>query len=116
MTLAGRSYIGSRRGTADGAPIHGMNPATGQKLEPVYFSASAAEVDQAVELAAQAFPVYAATSGKAKAAFLRSIADALDTKQQALAERAHLETALPMPRLLSEVTRTTGQLRVFAAL
>jgi NADP-dependent aldehyde dehydrogenase len=93
-----------------------MNPATGQKLEPVYFSASAAEVDQAVELAAQAFPVYAATSGKAKAAFLRSIADALDTKQQALAERAHLETALPMPRLLSEVTRTTGQLRVFAAL
>jgi alpha-ketoglutaric semialdehyde dehydrogenase len=36
--------------------------------------------------------------------------------QQQLAERAHLETALPMPRLLGEVTRTTGQLRVFAAL
>jgi NADP-dependent aldehyde dehydrogenase len=85
-------------------------------LEPVYFSASTTEVDQAVELAAQAFPVYAATSGKAKGAFLRSIADALDAMQQTLAERAHLETALPMPRLLGEVTRTTGQLRVFAAL
>jgi 2,5-dioxopentanoate dehydrogenase len=116
MTLTGRSFIGSRRGAADGAPIHGMNPATGQQLEPVYFSASTAEVDEAVELAAQAFTIYAATSGKTKAAFLRRIAEVLDAMQQHLAERAHLETALPMPRLLSEVTRTTGQLRVFASL
>lgn len=116
MTLKGRSFIGSRRGAAGGAPITGLNPATGQTLEPTYFSASASEVDHAAELAAQAFPVYAATSGKAKGAFLRRIADRLDSLQQTLAERAHLETALPMPRLLGEVTRTTGQLRVFAAL
>src|SRR5271156_6777298 len=107
MTLTGRSFIGSGRSAASGAPLHGMNPATGQQLEPVYFSASAAEVDRAVELAAQAFSAYAATSGKTKAAFLRSIADALDAMQQPLAERAHLETALPMPRLLGEVARTT---------
>jgi NADP-dependent aldehyde dehydrogenase len=116
MTLTGRSFIGSRRGAAGSAPIQGLNPATGQTLEPVYLSASAAEVDQAVELAAQAFPVYAATSGKARGAFLRRIADGLDSIQQQLAERAHQETALPMPRLLGEVTRTTGQLRVFASL
>jgi alpha-ketoglutaric semialdehyde dehydrogenase len=116
MTLTGRSFIGSQRGAPGGAPIHGLNPATGETLEPVYISASAAEVHQAVELAAQAFPVYAATSGKTKAAFLQRIADALDATQQTLAERAHLETALPMPRLLGEVTRTTGQLRVFASL
>jgi alpha-ketoglutaric semialdehyde dehydrogenase len=116
MTLTGQSFIGSRRGGVGGVPITGLNPATGQTLEPTYFSASAAEVDQAVELAAHAFPVYAATGGKAKAAFLRRIADALDAMQQQLAERAHLETALPMPRLLGEVTRTTGQLRVFASL
>lgn len=116
MTLTGRSFIGSRRGAAGGAPIHGMNPASGQQLDPMYSSASPAEVEEAVNLAAQAFPVYAATSGKAKAAFLRSIASALDAMQQQLAERAHLETALPMPRLLGEVTRTTGQLRVFASL
>jgi 2,5-dioxopentanoate dehydrogenase len=116
MTLTGRSFIGGQRGAAGGSPIHGLNPSTGQILEPAYFSASAAEVDQAVQLAAQAFPVYAATSGKAKGAFLRRIADGLDSLQQTLAERAHLETALPMPRLLGEVTRTTGQLRVFASL
>jgi NADP-dependent aldehyde dehydrogenase len=116
MTLKGFSFIGSQRGASGGAPLHGLNPATGQQLEPRYFSASAAELERAVELAAQAFPVYAATSGEAKAAFLGNIADGLDALQQILAERAHLETALPMPRLLGEVARTSGQLRVFASL
>jgi NADP-dependent aldehyde dehydrogenase len=116
MPLTGFSFIGSQRGVPGSAPIHAINPATGEQLDPVYFSASAAEVDQTARLAAQAFPVYAALSGKTKGAFLRSIADGLDAIQQQLAERAHLETALPMPRLLGEVTRTTGQLRTFAAL
>jgi len=116
MTLTGFSFIGSQRGASGGAHFHGLNPATGEPLEPKYVSASASEVDQAVQLAAQAFPMYAAASGKAKGAFLRSIADGLDGLQQTLAERAHLETALPMPRLLGEVTRTSGQLRVFASL
>lgn len=116
MPLTGQSFIGSKRGALAGAPIHALNPTTGEHLEPVYSSVSSAEVDRAVQLAAQAFPVYAATSGKAKGAFMRRIADGLDSLQQTLAERAHLETALPMPRLLGEVTRTTGQLRVFASL
>jgi NADP-dependent aldehyde dehydrogenase len=116
MPLTGLSFLGSRRGAPGGAPIRGLNPATGESLDPVYFSASTSEVDHAAELAAQAFPVLAAASGKAKGAFLRRIADGLDAIQQPLAERAHLETALPMPRLLGEVGRTTGQLRTFAAL
>jgi NADP-dependent aldehyde dehydrogenase len=115
MPLTGQSFIGSQRGALTGAPIQALNPATGQRLEPAYSSVSSAEVNHAVELAAQAFPAYAATSGKAKGAFLRRIADGLDAIQQQLAERAHLETALPMPRLLGEVGRTTGQLRLFAS-
>jgi NADP-dependent aldehyde dehydrogenase len=115
MPLTGQSFLGSQRGALGGAPIHASNPATGQRLDPVYSSASAAEVDRAVQLAAQAFTVYAATSGKARGALLRSIAEGLDAMQQQLAERAHLETALPMPRLLGEVSRTCGQLRVFAS-
>src|ERR1700679_1257944 len=116
MPLTGQSFIGSKRGSTGGAPIHALNPSTGQQLEPAYSSVSSAELIQAVELAAQAFPVFAATSGKTKGAFLRRIADGLDAIQQQLAERAHFETALPMPRLLGEVSRTTMQLRVFGAL
>ena len=115
MTLTGQSFIGSQRGALAGAPIQALNPATGELLGPVYYSASRTEVDQAAQLAAQAFPIYAATSGKAKGTFLRRIAEGLDAVQQQLAERAHLETALPMPRLLGEVSRTTGQLRLFAS-
>jgi len=115
MALTGQSFIGSQRGAQAGAPIQALNPNTGQRLEPVYSSVTAAEVDKAVALAGQAFPIYAATEVKAKGAFLRRIADGLDAIQQQLAERAHLETALPMPRLLGEVSRTTGQLRLFAS-
>jgi NADP-dependent aldehyde dehydrogenase len=115
MPLTGQSFIGSQRGALGGTPIHAINPATGEQLDPVYSSVSAAETDCAVQLAAQAFPVYAAASGKTKGALLRQIADGLDAIQQQLAERAHLETALPMPRLLGEVSRTSGQLRLFAS-
>lgn len=115
MSLTGQSFIGSQRGALSGAPIQSVNPTTGERLEPVYSSVTTAEVDKAVGLAAQAFPIYAAASGKAKGAFLRRIADGLDAIQQQLAERAHLETALPMPRLLGEVSRTTSQLRLFAS-
>jgi NADP-dependent aldehyde dehydrogenase len=116
MPLTGLSFIGSQRGLPGSAHIYAINPATGERLDPLYHSASPAEVDRAAQLASQAFPVYAALSGKAKGALLRGIADGLDAIQQQLADRAHLETALPMPRLLGEVARTTGQLRVFAAL
>lgn len=116
MTLTGQSFIGSERGALRGTPIQAINPATGEHLAPVYASVSADEVNRAVELAASAFAAYSATSGKARGALLRRIADKLDAQREPIAERAHLETALPMPRLLGEVARTTGQLRLFASI
>jgi NADP-dependent aldehyde dehydrogenase len=97
-------------------PFHAINPQTGDRLEPAYASASIAEVLKAIAEAQAAFPVYSGLSGRERAAFLRAIAAGLDGAQQTLAERAHLETALPMPRLLGEVTRTSNQLRLFADL
>lgn len=114
MRLTGESFIGGGRGAQGGAPIQAINPVTGEKLEPVYSAATATEVERAVKLAAEAFGVFAQMCGKERGAFLRRIADGLDAIKQELAERAHLETALPMPRLLGEVGRTTGQLRLFA--
>ena len=114
MELTGQSFIGAQRGSHKGAQFHGLNPQTGTLLEPAYNSASPAELDQAVQLAAEAFTSYSQTSGKARAAFLRRVADGFDSAKEVLAERAHLETALPMPRLLGEVSRTAGQLRMFA--
>jgi NADP-dependent aldehyde dehydrogenase len=71
-------------------------------------------VNEAIELASAAFSSYSQTSGKERAAFLRRAADGFEQHRATLAERAHLETALPMPRLLGEVGRTAAQLRLFA--
>jgi 2,5-dioxopentanoate dehydrogenase len=116
MELTGQSFIGSRRGTHEGAEFHAANPQSGASLPPAYHSATSAELDEAVRLSAEAFDSFSQTSGKARAAFLRRIADGFESHRQELAERAHLETALPMPRLLGEVGRTANQLRMFAAL
>ena len=116
MPLTGQAFIGAQRAAHAGSTFQALNPSTGQSLDPPYFSASTADVDKAARLAGEAAPTLAAASGISKAALLRDIAARLDALQQPLAERAHLETALPMPRLLGEVTRTTGQLRTFASL
>src|SRR5271157_5765550 len=116
MELSGLSFLGARRGAIGGRTFQAANPATGESIGPVYHSASAAELDEAVHAAAGAFTSYSRATGKAKAAFLRRCADGLDARKQELAERANLETALPMPRLLGEVGRTSGQLRLFASM
>ena len=115
MELTGLSFIGSDRGSREGASFHGMNPQTGAALDPPYYSATSAEVEKAAHLAAEAFPSYSRSTGKTRAAFLRRAADGLESARQELAERASLETALPMPRLTGEVARTANQLRMFAA-
>jgi alpha-ketoglutaric semialdehyde dehydrogenase len=107
------SLIGFGDGT-EGASFTGMNPATGQPLEPKFFSAGAEDLDRAAALAQSAFPVYSHLSGKDKGAFLRRIAAAIEAGARAIIQRAHLETALPEARLQGELARTCNQLRLFA--
>jgi NADP-dependent aldehyde dehydrogenase len=115
MELSGQSFLGRDRGALTGTPFQATNPATGEAFGPTYYSASTAEVDKAVELASSAFAIFSGTSGKARGALLRRMADNLDQLRDPIAERAHLETALPMPRLFGEIARTTNQLRMFAS-
>jgi NADP-dependent aldehyde dehydrogenase len=113
MELKGVSLIGSGEGKARNG-FSAVNPATGVSLEPHYSYAEVDEIDAAVRLAAEAFPVYSKISGAQKATFLRQIATGLESNIAALVDRAQLETALPVPRLKSEVWRTSNQLQMFA--
>jgi alpha-ketoglutaric semialdehyde dehydrogenase len=116
MELKGLSYLGAHRGSHDTHTFHAINPQTGAPLPPAYHSASLAELNAAVQSAAEAFPAYAQLPSRTRGKFLRRIADSLDAHAQPLAERAHLETALPLtPRLTGEVARTSNQLRLFAS-
>lgn len=112
--LTGTSILGARRGSRGGSSFHGINPATGEELEPAYISASADEIDAAVNLAEEAFASYSKLSNQKRAQFLRSIAAGLEAMKDQVIERANLETALPAVRLQGEIARTANQMRLFA--
>jgi NADP-dependent aldehyde dehydrogenase len=116
MDLIGRSIIGNRRGKDNGANLHGLNPATREKLHPAYSPASVDEVNEAAELAGKAFSSYGHLSGSAKATFLRAIAREIESIVDQLVERATAETGLPAARIQGETGRTCHQLRLFADL
>lgn len=116
MNLSGRSLIGSHEGTASGQTFFAVSPSTGGQLRPAFHSAGENEIEQAARLAHWAFAAYAKTSGRERAAFLRSIATNIEAVRDELVERAGQETALPKARLEGETARTCGQLWLFAQL
>ena len=73
--LTGKSIIGFQSGGEGDPTIFGINPATGESLQPGYAAVSEAELNRAVEFAAEAFEVFSKTSGTAKATFLRKIVE-----------------------------------------
>lgn len=75
-----------------------------------------AELDAAVNAAAEAFVVWGASSGADRAGLLRALADALEADRESLVPMADTETALGPVRLNGELDRTTFQLRRFATL
>ena len=71
-------------------------------------------LDAVLSAAADAAAPLADTSPQVRAAALRAVADTLDDASDELVELAAAETSLTGPRLVGEVARTTGQLRMFA--
>ena len=55
MTIRGEMLIGQQAVTGTQANIQAVNPATGEKLEPVYVGGNRAHVEQACELAEAAY-------------------------------------------------------------
>jgi alpha-ketoglutaric semialdehyde dehydrogenase len=113
--LLGLSLLGHARATRGGRTFT-AHAATGSALTPEVQVATREEVERACRLAAAAAGELARSSAETRAALLEAIAAALERVQEAIVTRAQLETALPLPRLTSELGRTTGQLRFFAAI
>lgn len=99
-------------GTAD---IWGIDPRTGRRREPAARSATPDEVDRAAQAAADAADDLAGWSRSRRAELLEGIARRLDGIAEELVATAAAETGLTAePRLVSELGRTTGQLRFLA--
>jgi 2,5-dioxopentanoate dehydrogenase len=115
VDLTGSNLIGNSDVVATGAAFQAFDPATGSTLQPVHHDATVADVDRAAALAWDAFGSYRHTSFETRASFLESIADEIEALGSTLTERVHAETGIPVVRVQGETGRTTGQLRMFAA-
>jgi NADP-dependent aldehyde dehydrogenase len=94
--------------------LQGINPATGEALDPPFVEAGAFEVERACALAWAAFDSFRETSLEARARFLEAIASGILSLGDTLIERAVAETGLARGRIEGERGRTVGQLRLFA--
>ncbi|HSV25384.1 MAG TPA: aldehyde dehydrogenase family protein, partial [Xanthobacteraceae bacterium] len=116
LRLTGKSIIGFSRGASDTGAFHGVNPSSGEELEPTYYSATGKEVEAAAQLASSAFEIYGRTRGKDKGLFLRKVVESIEGLGEMLVARASQETGLPPARIKTETARTCFQLRLFAEL
>ncbi|MDJ0762895.1 MAG: aldehyde dehydrogenase (NADP(+)) [Myxococcota bacterium] len=116
MELHGRQIIGHGFSAQGPTENFAVNPATGERLKGAFHSATVDEIQMAAEAAIRAFEVLRTISAQQRADFLDCIAQEIEAIQQDLVDRCHEETGLPQARLVSEVGRTTHQLRMFADL
>ncbi len=114
MTLTGQQIIGNIASNQSKQTFTATNPATNQPLETIFYEATPAEVDLAVQAAAKAFAIYRKKTPVEKAVFLEKIAEEIMASGDELIKRCMAETALPEARLIGERGRTMGQLKLFA--
>jgi NADP-dependent aldehyde dehydrogenase len=94
-------------------PFTAYNPRTREALAHEYEEASSAEIERAVDSAAEAAPALRALPAEKVAAFLHAIRDEL-ASIGGLIETADAETALGIDRLKGERDRTLNQIKMFA--
>lgn len=116
MTLTGHHLIAGREAAPSGHAFNATNPTTSATLEPAFGDATHAEADEALQAAEAAFDALRLATPETRATLLDTIADEIMAMGDALLERAHAETALPMARLTGERGRAVGQCKLFAAL
>jgi NADP-dependent aldehyde dehydrogenase len=114
VQLTGAMFLGAERVTGSNGTVHGIDPRTGDQLEPAYGLGNGDDVARAAALAAEAFGVYRETAPKERAAFLEQVADNIDALGDDLVAQVQLETGIVEPRVRGELARTTNQLRLFA--
>ena len=117
MELTGNLLIGATEvaASASTGTMKALNPASNAEIEPAFALGGVTEVERAAQLADDAFDSYNNTSLATRAAFLERIAEGLDAIAPMLAQRASLETGLPVAQLEGETAKAAIQFRQFAA-
>ncbi len=114
--ITGKNYIGNKLSAKGNTTHKTFNPKLNIENDVEFYQATLEEVDEAVELANQAFKEYRNFSGIGKAEFLHAIADEILALNSTLIKTYTTESGLPEGRAIGERERTVFQLRTFAEL
>ena len=94
--------------------FYAINPTDDKALKGAFPVAKEDRINEVVQKATTAFNTYRKKDQNSIAAFLDQIADEILNLGDALLDRCHLETGLPIARLKGERGRTMNQLKLFA--
>ncbi len=114
--ITGKNYIGNKLSAKGDKTFQSLNPALNSSNEWIFTEATSEEVDEAVQLAWDAFEIYRTVSSEKKADFLTTIASEIEALGDSLLEVYCQESGLPRGRAEGERGRTLFQLRSFANL
>lgn len=114
--INGNNIVACSYLSVGGERFKATDPATGEQLEGEFEIADEQAINKAVQAASEAFKIYKHIPKAQKVKFLRAIAEEITALGDTLVSRASAESGLPAARLLGEMSRTTGQLRMFADL
>jgi NADP-dependent aldehyde dehydrogenase len=114
--LTGKNFIGNSLSAKGTKIFKTFNPKDNIENEQVFYEASTDEINQAVELAHQAFQNFQAIDSSQKSKFLKTIADEILNLGDSLIYLVMQEAGLTYERVLGERSRTLWQLQMFADL
>ncbi|NNL80457.1 MAG: aldehyde dehydrogenase (NADP(+)) [Flavobacteriaceae bacterium] len=114
--ISGKNYIGNRLSAKGNKTYKTFNPKLNIENEYEFSEATESEINEAVNLASEAFKEFRELSGQRKAMFLNAIADEIEALGDELIEVYCSESGLAEGRAKGERGRTIFQLRSFAQL
>ena len=112
--ITGKNYIGNQLSANGNKTFKTFNPLLNIESNWEITEATQEEVNEAAQLATDAFKTYSKFSGAKKAEFLRAIAEEIEALGDELIFVYSSESGLPAGRAMGERGRTVGQLRAFA--
>src|SRR5436305_11141350 len=108
-----KNFVGGKWVEGDGGTMDVINPATGETIAEVP-SATAADVDRAVEAAEQALPEWLDATPKERSELLHKLADVLEGNAEELAQLESLNVGKPLMASRDEMPFSADNLRFFA--
>ncbi|AUC82538.1 aldehyde dehydrogenase (NADP(+)) [Lacinutrix sp. Bg11-31] len=113
--ITGKNYIGNTLSAKGEKTYKTFNPKLNTENNTLFVEATNHEINQAAQLATEAFKEYSQFSDVKKAKFLKAIAEEILALGDNLIQTYCSESGLPEGRAMGERGRTIGQLNGFAA-